>query len=240
MKLTNRLQAIADLITEDVVVGDIGSDHGYLMAYLVENKVISQGIASDINDGPVKNCQDTIRAHGLHKKISVRLGGGLEPYKPGEIHTAVIAGMGGQLIRDIISNSFIAHTVECFILQPMTGQEVLRKWLIHNGYNIEQEVIANEQDRYYEIMVVKQGEKKYEQKDWMKHMQLDEPLTYEIGIQMTLSDAYEGFINKKIQKYETIRNNIETHQSTSSKLEEVKANLNKLNEVMACIQTLKR
>lgn len=240
MKLTNRLQAIADLITEDVMVGDIGSDHGYLMAYLVEKGIVSKGIASDINEGPVKNCEETIRQYGFHKQIDVRLGGGLDPYKKNEIHTAVIAGMGGQLIRDIIKDSKVSSTVKTFILQPMTGQDVLREWLLSSGYHIEKEVIANEQDRYYEIMVVSHGEKPYDKREWMAHMSLDEPLTYEIGLQMTMSEAYEGFIQKKIQKYETIRDNIEKHNSTSEKLNEVKKNLDKLYEVISCIQTLKK
>ncbi|MCH4887700.1 SAM-dependent methyltransferase [Acidaminobacter sp. JC074] len=236
MKLTNRLQAIAELIDKDVVVGDIGSDHGYLMAYLIEKNIIKKGIASDINEGPVRNCEETVKSHGFTDQIDVRLGGGLLPYKKNEIHTAVIAGMGGQLIRDIILESKVAKTVDTFILQPMTGQDVLRRWLVENNYNIIKEVIANEQDRYYEILVVKHGKQDKTMSDWMIDIDMDDDLIYEIGFKMMMSDDYKGFIDKKIKKYEVIKSNIEKHSKVSDKLDQVKHNLDKLYEVKKCIQ----
>ena len=236
MKLTNRLKAIAELIEEDVVVGDIGSDHGYLMAYLIEKNIIKRGIASDINEGPVKNCEETVRAQGFENQIDVRLGGGLLPYKSNEIHTAVIAGMGGQLIRDIIIESDVSKTVDTFILQPMTGQDVLRKWLVNNNFNIVKEVIANEQDRYYEILVVKHGQQELTKVAWMNHIDMTDDLVYEIGFRMTMSEDYKGFIEKKIQKYEVIKANIEKNSKSSDKLNTVKNYLDKLYEVKKCIQ----
>ena len=240
MKLTNRLQKIADLVEKDVVVGDIGSDHGYLMAYLVEAGIVTYGIASDINEGPVKNCNETVKSYGFEDEIDVRLGGGLLPYKANEIHTAVIAGMGGQLIRDIIIESKISDTIDTFILQPMTGQSVLREWLTDNNYNIIKEEIANEQDRYYEILVVKQGPQDKTLPEWMTHMTAEEPLSFEIGFRTIMSPEYLGFITKKIGKYEMIKDQIEKNQSASEKLVEAKDKLQKLNEVRQCILTLEK
>ena len=42
MKLSSRLQAIADFVPQNSIVGDIGTDHGYIPAYLIE-KGISKG-----------------------------------------------------------------------------------------------------------------------------------------------------------------------------------------------------
>jgi tRNA (adenine22-N1)-methyltransferase len=237
MKLSERLKSIADLIEKDVIVGDIGSDHGYLMAYLVEKGIISKGIASDINEGPVQNCLETIRTYGFEDQIDVRLGGGLDPYKRDEIHTAVIAGMGGQLIRDIIIASDIKDSINTFILQPMTGQNVLRAWLMKNNFNIVKEVIANEQDRFYEILVVKKGLQDKTMPNWMTHMTYDEPLALEIGFKTETSKAHLGFISKKISKYEMIKGQIEKNHSSSDKLVEAKDKLQKLNEVKKCILT---
>lgn len=240
MKLTERLKCIADLVDQDVIVGDIGSDHGYLMAYLIEKGIIQKGIASDINEGPVMNCKETVRNNNLEDKLDVRLGGGLEPYKKNEIHTAVIAGMGGQLIRDIILASDITDTIDTFILQPMTGQNVLRAWLIENNYNIIKEVIANEQDRFYEILVVKQGSQDTEMPEWLSHMTYNEPMAFEIGFKTENNKAYLGFIEKKIAKYEMIKTQIEKNHSSSDKLVIAKAKLQKLNEVKKCILTLEK
>lgn len=240
MKLTNRLQAIADIIQEDVMVGDIGSDHGYLMAYLVEKEIISKGIASDINEGPVRNCQETVNSHGFKDKIDVRLGGGLLPYKKDEIHTAVIAGMGGQLIRDIIIESEVSMTVKRFILQPMTGQDVLRKWLRANKYNIQQEVIANEQNRYYEIMVVEHGQQDETLPEWLAGFDINDDLTMEIGYKTVISDEFLGFLDKKIHKYEMIKTQIEKNNGSTDRLVEAKGKLKHLNEVKNCILTSKK
>lgn len=233
MKLTNRLKGIADLISEDVVVGDIGSDHGYLIAYLIENKIISKGIASDINEGPVQNCMATIRQNGMTDKVSVRLGGGFLPYKENEIHTAVIAGMGGQLIRDIfIESQALVKTVKRFILQPMTGQDVLRRWLVEHDYKIEKEVIEIEQNRYYEIMVVSHGIH-----DQKKAFEISRELLDEIGYSMVLDSKYQKFLQHKLKKYTTIEREIEKHTQQSKKLDETKKIIKELNEVLSCIPT---
>jgi len=242
MKLTNRLQTIANLIEKDVVVGDIGTDHGYLIAYLVEEGIIKKGIASDINEGPVRNCEKTIKASNIEAQVDVRLGGGLTPYQVKEIHTAVIAGMGGELIRDIlIESKDVVDALDTLILQAMTGQDVLRKWLRTNGFRIEKEIISNEQDRYYEIMVVKHGLQDDCLPNFMSHMTIDEPLAYEIGFKMVLNEDYQGFIQKKIQKYEMIKNQIEKHaKGKNEKLIEAETYLEKLYEVIKCIQTLEK
>lgn len=39
MKLSQRLQAIADLVDKGARVGDIGTDHGQLPCYLVERRL---------------------------------------------------------------------------------------------------------------------------------------------------------------------------------------------------------
>ncbi len=122
----------------------------------------------------------------------------------------------------------------------MTGQSVLREWLVDNNYNIIKEEIANEQDRYYEILVVKQGPQDKTLPEWMTHMTAEEPLSFEIGSRTIMSPEYLGFITKKIGKYEMIKDQIEKNQSASDKLVEAKDKLQKLNEVRQCILTLEK
>ena len=48
--------------------------------------------------------------------------------------------MGGDLICDIIDRAeWTMDSAYKLILQPMTKSEVLRFWLVNNGYNIEKE-----------------------------------------------------------------------------------------------------
>jgi tRNA (adenine22-N1)-methyltransferase len=236
MKLTNRLQTIAEMVNKDAIVGDIGSDHGYLVTYLVEEKLIKRGIASDINEGPVLNCKKTVKEYGFENVIDVRLGGGFDPYTQGEIDTAIIAGMGGELIRDIIiAGCEIVDTTDLMLLQPMTGQDVLRAYLINNDYEILEERIAVEQNRFYEIIKVQKGQHILAEKIHLKHIAKDDPLLMEIGLEMIVDEAYVGFINKKISKYEQIKSQL-SHLEAHPKLDLANHNLSLLREVLTCIQ----
>ncbi len=174
MKLTPRLKTIADLVPKGTIVGDVGSDHGYVPIYLVENNICERAIASDINEGPTENARQAVSEADLTEKIDVRHGGGLLPYEVGEIETVIIAGMGGLLIRDILlERPEMTESIKTFVLQPMVAQDELRMWLSQNGFKIVDEKLSQEAHRMYEILVVEHGQ-----------MTIEDPLSYEIGIKL--------------------------------------------------------
>ena len=54
MKLSKRLQLIADMISQykqGSKIADIGTDHAYLPCYLVENNIVSHSYACDVAQG---------------------------------------------------------------------------------------------------------------------------------------------------------------------------------------------
>jgi len=228
MKLTPRLQSIADLVDKGSVVGDVGSDHGYIPIYLIERGICEKTIASDINQGPVDNAKKSVSEYGFHDAVSVRLGGGLVPYTPKEIDTVIIAGMGGLLIRDIMLESpKMVETIDTFILQPMVAQDELRQWLYENEYTIEKEILSQEGDKFYEVLYVKKGK-----------MDKYTKLELEIGKNMVKhDDMSRAFIKKKIRKYETIVENIESNgaENNQDKLKDLYKRLDKLKEVFKCL-----
>ena len=57
IKLSKRLQAIADMVTEGYVTADIGTDHGYIPIYLIQTGKISRALAMDVNPGASGTCQ---------------------------------------------------------------------------------------------------------------------------------------------------------------------------------------
>ena len=99
MKLTNRLQAAADLVPVCESMADIGTDHGYLPIYLVQEGRARRAIACDVNDGPLTRAREDVRSSGLSRQIGLRLGGGLAPLGKGEVDGVTICGMGGLLMR---------------------------------------------------------------------------------------------------------------------------------------------
>lgn len=158
MKLSERLMTIISLIPQNSIVADIGTNHGYIPAYLIENKISKKVIGTDISKGSLEKIIEYVRGLGYEEKIDSRLGDGLEVVKPYEIDTVIIAGMGGLLIRDILEkDKDVRESIVNFILQPMVAAKELREYLIENNFEIIREELAKEGNKYYEIIYAKQG-----------------------------------------------------------------------------------
>lgn len=156
MKLSPRLQAIADSIKSCTILADIGTDHAYIPIYLALEGCIDHAIAADINKGPLEIAQKGIQQYRLDDKIETRLGSGLTVLKPHEAEAIVIAGMGGMLIAEIIEASKdVAMSAKDLVLQPMQDSGKLRKYLLEQGFEIIDEELAKEDRKIYEILWVK-------------------------------------------------------------------------------------
>jgi tRNA (adenine22-N1)-methyltransferase len=158
MKLSQRLQAIANLVPNNSIVADIGTDHGYIPAYLIQNNISKKIIGTDISKGSLEKIIDYIKELGIEHKVDTRLGDGLEVIRPYEIDTVIIAGMGGLLIRDILEkDKKVSDSIVDFILQPMVASKELRQYLIENKFEIIKEDLVKEENKYYEIIHARKG-----------------------------------------------------------------------------------
>ena len=83
MELSKRLQAVADLVSEGLIVADVGTDHGYIPIYLLETKKCEKAIAMDINKGPLLRAKEHIAEHGLTQNIQVKLSDGVKALSVG-------------------------------------------------------------------------------------------------------------------------------------------------------------
>ena len=153
MQLKGRLGAIAEKIPACVTLADVGTDHAYIPVYAVMKGICEMALATDVRIGPVKIAESNIRRYSLEDKIKVRLGSGLEPLHFEEADVAVIAGMGGPLICEILHTSIEkARSMKSLILQPMNAIEVVRKWLNEQGFGIYEEVLVSEGEKIYNII----------------------------------------------------------------------------------------
>ena len=146
--LSKRLKAVASLVKKGSSVADVGTDHGYIPVYLIENDIVSSAIAMDINEKPLASCQALVKSKGLENKIQTRLSNGLENLKRGECDTVIIAGMGAELIVDILSHCDFKNELH-LILQPMTHPEIARKYLYDNGFEIFNDFIVKDSKHFY-------------------------------------------------------------------------------------------
>ena len=152
MKLSKRLQTIADFVKKGSVVADIGTDHAHIPIYLIKNNIISKAYACDINAGPLEKAKENINYYGV-KNIELRLSNGLEKLKTDEADTFIIAGMGGELITDILEKGRIFFDAERkFILSPHTKTDEVRKYLLSNGFEITKEDMCIDEGKFYTVM----------------------------------------------------------------------------------------
>jgi tRNA (adenine22-N1)-methyltransferase len=149
--LSPRLQAVAQYVKKDARLADIGSDHGYLPAHLLLTQQIQYAVAGEVAVGPLENVQDEIDDRLLHDRMVARLANGLAAIEPTDnIDTVTIAGMGGALIRDILSAD--DRRFANLILQPNVDEKVVREWLMAQNYHIIAENIVQEGKHFYEII----------------------------------------------------------------------------------------
>jgi len=162
IELSKRLQRVADSVTEGSRLADVGTDHGYIPIYLVEQGTCPAAVAGDVNKGPLERAAAHVQAAGLEDRISLRLGSGLKAVDVSEVDSVVMAGMGGELICQILRDSpeFMEAGRE-FILQPQSEIFKVRRLLHENGYRIEGEWNLLEDGKYYVIIKALPGRESY-------------------------------------------------------------------------------
>ena len=78
VKLSERLKAAYDMVTEGSVVADVGCDHAFLSIALVSSGKSPEAFACDVNEGPLEKAKEHITAAGLSEKIHPHLSDGLK------------------------------------------------------------------------------------------------------------------------------------------------------------------
>jgi len=137
------------------IIADVGSDHAYLPIWLRQNGKIKKAYALDISANSIKKINRNLRKYNIPEDIitPVLSDGlsGLENLRG--ITDIVIAGMGGENISRIIKSIEESEIKNInFILQPNTKVEFLRGFLYKNGFDITDEIIAEDETRLYNII----------------------------------------------------------------------------------------
>lgn len=162
--LSDRLSAVAAMVSKGNRVCDVGCDHGFVPIYLVQQGISPQVLAMDVNKGPLEQAKEHIQAYELADYIETRLSDGLQSYQKGEADALICAGMGGRLMMQILEyEEDKTASFQELILQPQSDVEAFRAFLRKKGYQIVAENMIEEDGKYYPMMkavkVDKWGEK---------------------------------------------------------------------------------
>lgn len=196
-KISNRLKKCADLVSCGSKIADIGTDHAYIPIYLMLQRKISHAIACDIGEGPLKNAEKNIKNYGFENNIETRLSDGFSNIKENEADEIIIAGMGGNMISNILNNCPWKNKYKKrFILNPMKYEEKLHEFLFSNGYEIQNEIAVKCSGKSYLIIDAHFTGEKYN------------PLPHELYIgklENNLDEHAFGLIKKQIKNIENHR-----------------------------------
>ena len=158
--LDARLSCAADFVRDAAVLADVGTDHAYLPIALLSRGVIAYAYAADVAKGPLATAQahlDSCAAEvpGLRSCIRLVLTdglAGLDGVDP-RVTDISICGMGGELIARILSDApFVRNPDIRLILQPMTMQPVLRRWLADHGFCVDHERLCMANGKLYSVI----------------------------------------------------------------------------------------
>ena len=153
--MDQRIECIFKLISNGSKgICDVGTDHGYLPIILAAEGFSGNIIATDINIKPLKRAESNAEnADVSGDRITFCRCDGLPEHLSDRFDTAVIAGMGGDLICSIIDRAdWIFSDRYSLILQPMTRPEVLRYYLVNNGFSISSDMLVEDRGRIYQII----------------------------------------------------------------------------------------
>lgn len=171
IRLDSRLSEVAAFVRKNSVVADIGTDHAYLLGFLLQQGIISKGIAADLRQGPLDNAKRTLMECGQLENVRLVLSDGLDKLKKGDCDDIVIAGMGGILIKDILERTPWVYDEKIRIIaQPMSHAEVLRRFFLENGFRIISEAAATDGRHNYCIILAEYDGEKRTAESWYTYI----------------------------------------------------------------------
>ena len=136
-------------------MADIGTDHGFLPLYLVEQGISPRVIMCDISGPSLDKAREAAVQYGITEGVSFREGDGLKVLEAGGVDAVVIAGMGGHLMTQILgSDPDKTVSFRKYILQPRNHAGLLRKWLTERGFTIKENGLVREGKFICEVITV--------------------------------------------------------------------------------------
>ncbi len=155
MLLSKRLEACVNFTDGFNNLADIGTDHAQLPIAAVKRGYVSKAQAIDNKHGPYVIAFANVKKWDMEAKVKVVLGDGIEKIEE-DTDVCVVAGMGGELIRDIIT-SHPTKNIKRLILQPNNNSEKIRAVLNSINFKIKDELVLEDQNKIYEVIIADKG-----------------------------------------------------------------------------------
>lgn len=200
--ISKRLQVIAQLVNKEYVA-DVGCDHGKLADYLLRQKKIKHITVSDISRPSLQKAIDLLSKNNYN--FDYICCDGLTGFNEKFIEQCIIAGMGGDEIIKIISNSPI--DIESYILSPQHNIIEVKEFMFSIGFCIDFDIIIKDKNKFYNIFRCEKSSNNI-------NINYSDMIIGKDNLNNSLSDINE-FVDYEISKIENILKN---HNKINSKL----------------------
>lgn len=165
--LSLRLQTIASFLNKNDKVADIGTDHGYLGIYAVQNHLVESIILTDIKSSALASARKNIAR--LNLDIPTIVTNGLEDIDTTRLNTLVISGMGTSTILDILSNKAKLQPINKLILQSNNNLAELRRQIITLGYQLINEKTIEDNGFWYVVCLFQKDSQAFLDENTIKY-----------------------------------------------------------------------
>ena len=150
--MSKRFETLLSLIPDCRVFADVGCDHGYMAYEMLKNRKCDRVIVSDISAECLKKAE-TLLQETFPDKYTAVVSDGFE--NVGNCDCALIAGMGGDTISDILAAA-AGRLPEYLVLQPMKNSQRVRRDLVSLGYEILRDYTFRD-GKFYDVILAKKG-----------------------------------------------------------------------------------
>jgi tRNA (adenine22-N1)-methyltransferase len=118
---------------------------------MLKNGLCDRVIFSDISKGSLAKAEKLLAAYVEDGRATPVLGDGFFGV-PKDTEQALIAGMGGHEIVQILSNDRYGFIPKYFVFQPMLNPDLLRRYLVKNGARILRDFTFFD-GKFYDVIV---------------------------------------------------------------------------------------
>lgn len=228
MRLSNRINHIVNMCSYTNTIIDIGCDHGYISIELVNRGKCKKCYAVDINEKPLLSAIENISKYNLDNSIECILSNGFDYFDDLNNISAVIAGMGGSTIVNILKNSSNKiNNMNYILIQPNAYSRDIRRFVYSKNIYVKNEDVIYSDGIYYEYILISPKQQEFLTKQERKFL-LDFDYEIPLCVLKNNNGIYDNFIQFKLNKYIEILRNI---RNSNRETYNIKCNilLNRIN-----------
>ena len=220
IQLDARLSLAFDLYDPCEFAADIGTDHAYLPAALLQRGRCQHMILTDLSESALQNARNTVIRCRLADRTELRVGRGLLPLRE-ECGMISVTGMGGRTIHDILLEGQNRLRGASLILSAHTDLPLIREAVCRIGYHLDLEEPCFCSGRYYLLLRARPGVRKSSPQELrlggpLFNSSSNQLIPYLIRSRNVLQEKLFGLISAKSPDYvlmEQIREDIEIYNS---------------------------